>query len=151
MGVEGATHYIVMEFLEGESLAHRLTKGPLPPDQVLKLGGQIAGALDRRIVRESSTATSSRERDADAEGAKLVDFGLATLRPALHSRGQLAREITQAAPLTAEGTIVGTFQYMAPEQLEGTEPDARTDIFALGAVALRDDHRAARLRRAHRR
>ncbi|MFA6955054.1 MAG: protein kinase [Thermoanaerobaculia bacterium] len=135
VGVEGATRYIVMELIEGESLAQRLKKGPLPPSQVLKLGGQIASALDKAhrqgiIHRDLKPANIMLTRT----GAKLVDFGLAYLASGSPLLSSDSREITKEQSLTAEGTIVGTFQYMAPEQLEGGEPDARTDIFALGAV-----------------
>ncbi|MBI2213814.1 MAG: serine/threonine-protein kinase [Acidobacteria bacterium] len=135
VGVEGTTRYLVMEMIDGESLAQRLKKGPLPANQVLRLGGQIASALDRAhrqgiIHRDLKPANIMLTRS----GAKLVDFGLAYLSSGSPLLTSDSREITKEQPLTAEGTIVGTFQYMAPEQLEGTEPDARTDIFALGAV-----------------
>lgn len=135
VGVEGSTHFIVMELIEGESLADRIARGPLPTADVLKLGGQIAGALDKAhrqgIIHRDLKPNNVMLTRA---GAKLVDFGLAHLSPDSPLREANSREITRAVPLTMEGTIVGTIQYMAPEQLEGTEPDARTDIFALGAV-----------------
>ncbi len=135
VGVENSTHFLVMELIDGESLAERLKKGPLAPDQVLKLGGQIASALDRAhrqgiIHRDLKPSNIMLTR----AGAKLVDFGLAHLSADSPLLEGISQEVTEAQPLTAEGTIVGTFQYMAPEQLEGAEPDARTDIFALGAV-----------------
>ncbi|MCM2314348.1 MAG: protein kinase [Thermoanaerobaculia bacterium] len=135
VGVENSMHFIVMELIEGESLADRLAKGPLPPGQVLKLGGQIASALDRAhrqgiIHRDLKPSNVMLTRT----GAKLVDFGLAHLSAGSPLLETNSREVTQAVPLTTEGTIVGTIQYMAPEQLEGAEPDARTDIFALGAL-----------------
>jgi Tol biopolymer transport system component len=133
--------YLVMELLEGESLAERLTRGPLPVAEVLRYGAQIADALDRAhragvVHRDLKPGNIMLTRS----GAKLLDFGLA--KPSASgvfdfapSGVTVAREdATQQRPLTTEGTIVGTFQYMAPEQLEGQDVDARTDIFAFGAV-----------------
>ena len=135
VGHEDGTHFLVMEMIEGESLADRLQKGALPPDQVLKYGAQIADALERAhkqgiIHRDLKPGNVMLTKT----GAKLLDFGLA--RPASDSGivHGLTEMPTQAKPLTQEGTILGTFQYMAPEQLEGQEADARTDIFALGAL-----------------
>ncbi len=132
--VEG-TDYLVMELIEGESLADRIEKGPLPADQVLKIGAQICDALDR-AHQQGITHRDLKPGNImlTKSGAKLLDFGLArsTLAPA--SSPRLDISATQAKPLTEQGTILGTFQYMAPEQLEGSEADARTDIFALGAL-----------------
>jgi serine/threonine protein kinase len=134
VGREGDTHYLVMELLEGESLADRLARGPLPLDQVVKIGAQVADALDaahrQGIVHRDLKPGNVMLTKA---GAKLLDFGLARSgAPAgLSSSTELP---TEAKPLTAAGTMVGTFQYMAPEQLEGQEADPRTDIFALGAL-----------------
>ena len=125
---------LVMELLEGETLADRLARGPLPLEQVIRYGDR-----DRRRARRARTAPGIVHRDLKPgnvmltkSGAKLLDFGLAK------SGGEVERRLTRrrpcSAPLTQEGTILGTFQYMAPEQLEGNEADARTDIFALGAV-----------------
>ncbi len=125
-------NYLVMELLEGETLADKLAKGPLPLEQVLRYGVQIADALDKahraRIVHRDLKPGNIM---ITKSGAKLLDFGLAK------SGGQpppAVLDATAQKPLTAEGKIVGTFQYMAPEQLEGEEADARTDIFAFGAV-----------------
>jgi len=123
--------YLVMELLEGESLADRVAKGPLPIDMVLKIGVEIATALDRAhragiVHRDLKPANVMLTKS----GAKLLDFGLAKSNPIAGS----ADEATMQKSLTAEGTIIGTFQYMAPEQLEAIEADARTDIFALGCV-----------------
>ncbi|HEU5162429.1 MAG TPA: protein kinase [Thermoanaerobaculia bacterium] len=128
-------HYLVMELLDGESLADRLAKGPLPLDQVLKYGAQIADALHRAhkqgiVHRDLKPGNIMLTKG----GAKLLDFGLARSSVEGAPLQGLTELPTQARPLTQEGTIVGTFQYMAPEQLEGTEADARTDIFAFGAV-----------------
>jgi Tol biopolymer transport system component len=131
-----ALHYLVLELVEGESLADRIKKGPLPLSDVVRYGAQIADALDaahRRgiIHRDLKPENVMLSRS----GAKLLDFGLA--RTASEGGGiisGLTSLPTEVKQLTAEGTILGTFQYMAPEQLEGLEADARTDIFALGAV-----------------
>jgi eukaryotic-like serine/threonine-protein kinase len=129
-------HYMVLELVDGESLAQRLTKGPLPLPDVLRLGAQIAQALDAAhragiVHRDLKPGNVMLTR----AGAKLLDFGLAA-RPG-DGPGVVAVESslhTEARPLTEQGTIVGTFQYMAPEQLEGQAADARTDIFGLGAL-----------------
>jgi Tol biopolymer transport system component len=123
--------FLVMELLEGESLADRIARGPLPLPDVLRYGAQIADALDRAhrsgvVHRDLKPANVMVTRS----GAKLLDFGLAK-GPVVDVSVDGA---TQQRPLTQEGAILGTFQYMAPEQLEGVEADARTDIFALGAV-----------------
>jgi Tol biopolymer transport system component len=133
VGREGETEYLVMELLEGETLSDRLARGALPLDQTLRYGQQIAaldaahrqGIVHRDLKPGNAMLTKS--------GVKLLDFGLAKTfeRPA--SKGSLTSLPTQQG-LTQEGTILGTFQYMAPEQLEGREADSRTDIFALGAV-----------------
>jgi serine/threonine protein kinase len=135
-GEEESLRYLVMELLDGESLADRLKKGPLPLHDVLKYGREIASALDA-AHRRGITHRDLKPGNVmlTRSGAKLLDFGLAKTA----SEGQAAIEglthlPTEARPLTQEGTILGTFQYMAPEQLEGLEADARTDIFALGAV-----------------
>jgi eukaryotic-like serine/threonine-protein kinase len=133
VGVHTGAHYLVMELLEGESLADRVNRGPLPLDQVLRFGAQIADALDRAhkqgiVHRDLKPGNVMLTKS----GAKLLDFGLA--RSSAEASPLQASALTQAKPLTTEGTILGTFQYMAPEQLEGLEADARTDIFALGAL-----------------
>ncbi len=129
-------HYIVMELLEGESLSDRLKRGPLSTHEVLRYGREIASALDaahrRGIIHRDLKPGNIM---LTKSGAKLVDFGLARTETNSKSPPNGVTHLTTAAePLTQEGTILGTFQYMAPEQLEGMEADARTDIFALGAV-----------------
>lgn len=122
--------YLVMELLDGESLADRTARGPLPLMDVLKYGTQIAEALGK-AHREGVIHRDLKPGNVmiTKAGAKLLDFGLAKTVVSAGADG-----VTMQKSLTQEGTIVGTFQYMAPEQLGGEEPDARTDIFALGAV-----------------
>src|SRR6267143_983141 len=122
VGQQDGTDFLVMECVEGETLASRLEKGPLPLDQVLKYGAQIADALDKAhrsgIVHRDLKPGNIMLTPA---GAKLLDFGLAKPAAALVSAATLTA--VQAAPVTEEGTIVGTFQYMSPEQVEGKEVD----------------------------
>lgn len=133
IGSQDGVAYLVMECLEGETLAKRLEKGPLPLEQVLKLGAQIANALDKAhqagIVHRDLKPGNIM---LTATGAKLLDFGLA--KPAAAVTEMTLTGATQTTPVTQEGTIVGTFQYMSPEQIEGKELDGRSDIFSLGAV-----------------
>jgi WD40 repeat protein len=141
VGRENNTDYLVMELVEGESLAKRLARGPLPIGETLRYGAQIADALDRAhragIVHRDLKPANVMITKA---GAKLMDFGLArgageATRPALiSSPGDASISPTLSRPLTAEGTIVGTFQYMSPEQLEGAEADARSDLWGFGCM-----------------
>ncbi len=134
IGNQDGIDYLVMEYLEGETLASRLKKGPLAPDQLLRYAIQITDALNTAhkhgvIHRDLKPGNVMLTKS----GAKLLDFGLAKMRVAEGVGGMTALP-TETTPLTGQGTILGTLQYMAPEQLEGIEADARTDIFALGAV-----------------
>jgi Tol biopolymer transport system component len=135
VGHQDGTDYLVMECLEGETLAKRLEKGPLPLEQVLKFGGQIADALDK-AHRSGVVHRDLKPGNImlTPTGAKLLDFGLAKPAMSLTSGLTLTAAATPATPMTQEGTILGTFQYMSPEQIEGKELDARSDIFSLGAV-----------------
>ncbi|MFY9529704.1 MAG: protein kinase [Candidatus Acidiferrales bacterium] len=136
IGHQDGTDYLVMEYLEGETLAARLAKGPLPLDQVLQYAIEIADALDK-AHRKGVTHRDLKPGNImlTKSGTKLLDFGLAKLKQgAAPANVQLSELPTANDPLTAQGTMVGTLQYMAPEQLEGKEVDARTDIFAFGAV-----------------
>jgi Tol biopolymer transport system component len=137
VGREGGTDYLVMEYLEGETLAARLAKGPLPLEQVLQYATEIADALDK-AHRKGVTHRDLKPGNImlTKSGTKLLDFGLAKLQQEMApANAQMSQLPTMNEPLTAQGTIVGTLQYMAPEQLEGKEADARTDIFAFGTVA----------------
>jgi Protein kinase domain len=135
VGREGDVEYLVMEYLEGETLAERLLKGPVPLEQTLRYGTQIADALDKAhrqgIVHRDLKPGNVMLTKA---GVKLLDFGLAKALSPTRSSLELTSFPTQAAPVTREGTLLGTVQYMAPEQLEGKEADARSDIFAFGCV-----------------
>jgi serine/threonine protein kinase len=136
VGCQDGVDFLVMEYLEGETLADHLRKGPLSLDQVLKVGTEICKGLEKAhrsgvVHRDLKPGNIMLTKS----GAKLMDFGLAKAPGAavgsLSSSNSLA---TMSKALTTEGTIVGTIQYMCPEQLEGREADARSDIFSLGAV-----------------
>ncbi len=134
IGHQDGIDYLVMECVEGETLAKRLEKGPLPLEQVLKLGAQIADALDK-AHRSGVVHRDLKPGNImlTPTGAKLLDFGIAKpVAPPL--TGVTLTAATQPSPVTAEGTVIGTFQYMSPEQIEGKELDGRSDIFSFGAV-----------------
>src|SRR6202795_2952590 len=135
VGSQDGMDYLVMECLEGETLAKRLEKGPIPLDQVLKFGGQIADALDK-AHRSGVVHRDLKPGNImlTPTGAKLLDFGLSKPVLALATGATLTAAATPTTPVTQEGTILGTFQYMSPEQIEGKELDSRSDIFSLGAV-----------------
>jgi len=145
IGTQEGTSFLVMEYLEGQTLAERLSKGPIPLEQVLKLGTEIALALDKAhqqgiIHRDLKPANIMLTKG----GAKLMDFGLAKPRLAIAQAVgpftpstptmNLVSLTAAVSPLTQKGSIVGTFQYMAPEVLQGADADARSDIFSLGCV-----------------
>ncbi|HJW14362.1 MAG TPA: protein kinase [Thermoanaerobaculia bacterium] len=140
VGREGDADYLVMEFLEGETLASRLNKGALPSEQLLRYGTEIADALDK-AHRQGIVHRDLKPGNVmlTKSGVKLLDFGLAKFQAearadSLSGVSRLATQAQPSQPLTERGTVLGTFQYMAPEQLEGGEADARSDIFAFGAV-----------------
>jgi len=135
IGHQDGVDFLVMEYLEGETLEQRLIKGPLPPDQTLRYAAQIADALAKAhklgiTHRDLKPANVMLTKS----GAKLMDFGLAKQTGVAPLAVALTEMTVEQAKLTSEGMIVGTFQYMAPEQLEGKEADARTDIFAFGEL-----------------
>lgn len=146
IGTQDGTEFLVMEYLEGQTLADRLQKGCLPVEQVLRIGTEIAQALEKAhqqgiIHRDVKPANIMLTKG----GAKLMDFGLAkpklpvvtqavgTSTPSTRTMN-LASLTSTASPLTQKGSIIGTFQYMAPEVLQGAEADVRSDIFSLGCV-----------------
>ena len=145
IGSQENTGYLVMEFLEGETVAERLRKGALPLNETLKIGIAIAEALAvahrKGIVHRDLKPGNIMLTKG---GAKLMDFGLAKSAGAgasavassapLLSAAQTMTEASPISPLTAVGTMIGTIQYMSPEQIEGKEADARSDLFALGSV-----------------
>src|SRR5262249_11801046 len=142
-GSQNGVEYLVMELLEGETLATRLKRGPLSVSEVLKIGAEVADALAsahrlglvHRGLKPGNIMLAKT-------GAMLMDFGLtkpASLNREVSSGLQFSGETLTAmrspgTPITIAGSIVGTIQYMSPEQLDGKEADARSDIFALGAV-----------------
>ncbi len=146
IGTQDGTNFLVMEYLEGQTLAERLAKGPLPIEQVLKIGTEIAQALEKAhqhgiIHRDLKPANIMLTK----AGAKLMDFGLAKPKISIASKAveaftpstptmNLASLTAAVSPLTQKGSIVGTFQYMAPELLQGAEADARSDLFSFGCV-----------------
>jgi len=150
VGNEGQIDYLVMEFLQGESLAERLRKGPLPPDQVLTIAIEISDALEKAhragvVHRDLKPGNVMLTKS----GAKLLDFGLAKPLGATVASGTrgsssasvFAAALTQtmpaaspASPLSTAGAVIGTVQYMSPEQIQGIEADARSDIFSFGVM-----------------
>lgn len=136
VGEQDGVHFIVMEYLEGDTLARRIERGALPIEEVLRVGVQIADALDKAhrhgiVHRDLKPANVMLTKS----GSKLLDFGLAKAPTAsAWAAPQLSQMPTGEKPLTSEGTLLGTFQYMAPEQLEGRDADHRADIWALGCV-----------------
>jgi Tol biopolymer transport system component len=142
VGREGETDYLVMELIDGDTLAARLQRGAIPGPESIRIGMQIADALDRAhrasvIHRDLKPGNIMLTK----QGAKLMDFGLARATGlagaapgSSAANATLTRSPSFGSPLTAEGTLLGTFQYMSPEQLEGREADARSDIWALGCV-----------------
>lgn len=145
VGRQDGVDFLVMEYLEGETLAQRLKKGALPLKDTLKIGIEICDALDKAhkagiIHRDLKPGNVMLTRN----GAKLMDFGLAkaaaaglgpaTSKTPLLSAAQTMSEASPLSPLTTAGAMIGTIQYMAPEQIEGKEADARSDLFAFGAV-----------------
>jgi eukaryotic-like serine/threonine-protein kinase len=135
IGHQDGVDYLVLEYLEGETLEKKLKKGSLPTPETLKYAVELADALDKAhrqgiIHRDIKPGNIMLTKS----GVKLMDFGLAKLNPETAPIANEQTEITSDKKLTAEGTIMGTFQYMTPEQLEGREADARTDIFAFGEV-----------------
>src|SRR5712692_4973071 len=137
IGNHDGIEFLVLEYLEGETLDQRLRRGRLPSEQVVQYALQIAEALDK-AQREGITHRDLKPGNImlTKSGVKLLDFGLAKFKTSSFpgSADALTKMTEEDRKLTAEGTLVGTFQYMAPEQLEGKDADARTDVFGLGCV-----------------
>ena len=142
IGEEAGAAFLVMEYLDGETLAARLSRGPLRLGEALAIATQIADALDaahrrgivHRDVKPANIMIVRRGSSTEPPSAKLLDFGLARTTPPVLTVADESIAPTVSQGLTGEGTILGTLQYMAPEQVEGLEADPRTDIFALGLV-----------------
>ena len=134
-GHQDEIDFLVMEYLEGETLAQRLQKGALPIQQVLQYAIEISDALDK-AHRKGITHRDLKPGNImlTKSGTKLLDFGLAKLAQEAVPATPESQLPTMKSGITGEGTILGTLQYMAPEQVEAKEVDARTDIFAFGAV-----------------
>lgn len=144
VGSAAGVDFLVMELLEGETLEQRLRKGPLPVSELLKNGVEMADALEKAhragiVHRDLKPSNIMLTKN----GAKLMDFGLAKpdavkmatgANQASVSGGATASFVKPSTPVSSVGTIVGTINYMAPEQIEGKEADARSDLFAFGAV-----------------
>jgi serine/threonine protein kinase len=132
VGSQDGIDYAVMEYLEGQTLAQRVEQGPMPLDSLFACAIQIAGAL-AKAHREGVTHRDLKPGNImlTKSGAKLLDFGLAKVVAPVSG---LTTAATMTAPITAAGSIVGTCQYMSPEQIQGADVDARSDIFAFGAV-----------------
>ncbi len=135
VGSHEGTSYLVMELLEGESLADRLARGPLALSQALRIGKEVCAALSaahrKGVVHRDLKPANIFLSNA---GTKLLDFGLAKLRERVEAGEVSQLRTEEASPLTGKGTVLGTLAYMAPEQLEGRPADARTDLFAFGSV-----------------
>ncbi len=130
IGSQDGVDFLVMGYLKGETLSARIKKGSLPLDETLNIAIAIAGALgaahNKGIIHRDLKPGNVMVTEA---GAKLLDFGLAKYEPA-----RAANENTMTVPVTGEAQVVGTLPYMSPEQLKGKGEDARSDIFAFGAV-----------------
>ena len=134
VGEQAGVDFLVLEYVDGETLTSRLRKGPLPADTAVRFAIEIAGALDRAhrhgvVHRDLKPGNIMLTKS----GTKLLDFGLAKIKEAAKT-GDDAATAALTRDLTNPGTILGTFQYMSPEQVEGKDADARSDIFAFGAV-----------------
>ena len=140
IGREGDREFLVMQYIEGETLADRLARGPLPLEEALRYGTEIAAALDRAhragfLHRDLKPGNIMLARSSGREpSAKLLDFGLAKLATNPGGPTLQGHTPTITSPITGQGAILGTLLYMSPEQLQGIEADARSDIFSFGAV-----------------
>jgi eukaryotic-like serine/threonine-protein kinase len=135
VGDQDGRAFLVLEYLDGETLASRLPRGALPVHEALRIGVEVSDALDEahraRITHRDLKPGNIMLTRA---GAKLLDFGLAKTHSTSAANATVSTLSMRSPQLTLAGAIVGTFQYMAPEQLEGREVDGRSDLFAFGAV-----------------
>jgi eukaryotic-like serine/threonine-protein kinase len=143
VGRQDGVDFLVMEYLEGETLATRLARKPLTPEEILRIGIEVADALDKAhrsgiVHRDLKPGNVMLTKGGTT---KLLDFGLAKLQSfgsgtqsAAPAFSAVATVASMASPVTVAGTVVGTMQYMSPEQIQGNEADARSDIFAFGAM-----------------
>ena len=143
VGRHDGIDYLVMEFVDGVTLASRLSGGALPIDEALRIGIEVASALDhahrhgivhRDLKPGNIMLARPGKTTSGASHAKLLDFGLAKVIAADAGAAGPGVDLTRSAPLTTEGSLLGTPQYMSPEQIEGVGVDARSDLFAFGAV-----------------
>jgi Tol biopolymer transport system component/tRNA A-37 threonylcarbamoyl transferase component Bud32 len=144
VGHTDGVDFLVMEYLEGETLADAIRRGPLPVETTLRIAAQVVDALEQahrygivhRDLKPANVMLVRSRGPGGAPNAKLLDFGLAKQASVSTSApsGSDAQDLTRASPRTAAGTILGTFQYMSPEQIQGAEADARTDIWAFGCL-----------------
>jgi serine/threonine-protein kinase len=139
VGREGTVEYLVMQYLDGVTLAQRVARGSMPIDEALRCAAEIAGALDRAhragvVHRDVKPGNVMLVKTGREVSAKLLDFGLAKGAAPAGLDVSRSAAATATSPLTGRGTIVGTLPYMSPEQLEGRELDARSDIFSFGAM-----------------
>ena len=143
VGHTDGVDFLVLEYLDGETLAERLARGALPLEQGLRIATEIAdalaaahraGVIHRDLKPANVMLTKAGAGSTSSSQAKLLDFGLAKPAAPVVATSGLSMLPTTPPGITAQGTILGTFQYMAPEQIEGLEADARTDVFAFGAV-----------------
>src|SRR5262245_41288901 len=137
VGKDGGVSYLVMQYLQGESLAQVIARGAIPLDRAVVYAMDIATALDAAhragVVHRDLKPANILVTKA---GVKIVDFGLARLSPSHEAQVESSMAEPSTLSLTAPGTMLGTLSYMSPEQVEGRPSDGRTDIFAAGAVVL---------------
>ena len=142
VGQHDDAFFIVMQYLEGQTLAERLKKGPLPIDVALRLAIEIAGALEHahragivhRDLKPANVMLTGSSSSRGVSTSKLLDFGLAKPHAVIDLAGQSGATRLAASPVTAAGVILGTVEYMSPEQIEGKPVDARSDLFAFGVM-----------------
>ena len=148
---DAGQHFLVMELVEGDTLAERIARGPLPVDDALAISLEITQALEAAhehgiVHRDLKPANIKLTSDGEV---KVLDFGIAKAMESMPSDPDFTSSPTMAAELSRIGEVTGTAAYMSPEQARGENVDGRTDVWAFGVRPLRDAHRAADLRRSH--